>query len=270
MNEQNIFWSLNIKYLRNRKKISQDQLAADLGISRSKLNAHENGQTVNPTLNDLLDCSQYFKMSIDTLLKVDLSKLSELKLRELEAGNDVYITGSKIRVLAITVDKENKEQVEYVPVKAKAGYRAGYSDPEYLASLPRFTLPGLPATGTFRMFPTTGDSMLPVPEGSDILTRYVEDWTSIKKDTPCILILKGEQDFVFKMVTSRIDEDRTLLLRSLNEQYQPYTVPVSEVLEIWAYYGHYSRSLPEAEVSLQLLMRKMEAMQQSINTLAGK
>ena len=268
MNEQNIFWSLNIKYLRNRKKLSQDQLAVDLGISRSKLNAHENGQTVNPTLNDLLDCSQYFKMSIDTLLKVDLSKLSEKKLRELEAGNDVYITGTKIRVLAITVDKENKEQVEYVPVKAKAGYSAGYSDPEYLATLPRFTFPGLPDTGTFRMFPITGDSMLPIPEGSDILTRYIADWSVIKDNTPCIVILKGEQDIVFKLVT--ITEDRVLSLRSLNEQYRPYTVPVSEVLELWQYYGHYSRSFPEAETNMQTLLRKMEEMQQAIALISKR
>lgn len=265
MPEQNIFWSLNIKYLRKRKKISQDKLAADLGISRSKLNAHENGQTANPTLNDLLDFSQYFKISVDALLKIELHKLSELKMRDLEAGNDVYLTGSKIRVLAITVDKNNQELVEYVPVKAKAGYRDGYSDPEFIASLPKFSLPNLPRQGTFRMFPTTGDSMLPVPEGSDILTQYVDDWTGMKQDVPCIVILKGEQDFVFKLVT--FQKDQSLLLRSLNSQYKPYTVPVADVLEIWKYYGHYSRSLPGEEASLQVLMRKMEEIQQTIKKM---
>lgn len=263
MPEQNIFWALNIRFLRSRKKLSQDQLAAALGMSRSKLNAHENGQTVNPTLNDLLDCSRYFKLSIDTLLKTDLSRLSEKQLRELEAGNDIYITGSKIRVLAITVDSNNREQVEYVPVKAKAGYRTGYSDPEYIATLPRFSMPGLPDSGSFRMFPTTGDSMLPIPEGSDVLTRYVEDWTMLKAETPCIVILKGTQDFVFKMVTVQ-KEARSLLLRSLNEQYAPYTVPFEEVLEIWQYYALYSRSLPEGEVGLQALMKKMEALEQAV------
>lgn len=264
MPEQNIFWSLNIKYLRKRKKISQDKLSAALGISRSKLNAHENGQTVNPTLNDLLDFSQYFKISVDALLKADLRKLPELKMRELEAGDDVYITGSKIRVLAITVDKKNNEQVEYVPIKAKAGYSTGYSDPEFIASLPRFSMPNLPKQGTFRMFPTTGDSMLPIPEGSDILAQYVADWTTIKMDTPAIVILKGEQDFVFKLVTFN---HQNLLLRSLNEQYAPYSVLVSEVLELWQYYGHYSRKLPEEEVSLQVLMRKMDELQLEIKKI---
>lgn len=131
MPEQNIFWSLNIKYLRSRKHMSQGQLSTAMGISPSKLNAHEHSVTVNPTLNDLLDFSQYFKISVDVLLTVDLSRLGSLKMRELEAGNDVYITGSKIRILAATVDKDNKEQVD-VAVKAKAGYRPGLVIPNIL------------------------------------------------------------------------------------------------------------------------------------------
>src|SRR5690606_40737116 len=86
--------------------------------------------------------SDYFHVSVDSMLKVDLTKLGELKLRELEAGNDVYIKGGNLRVLAISVDKSNNENVEYVPVKAKAGYASGgYNDPEYIAGLPKFSMP---------------------------------------------------------------------------------------------------------------------------------
>lgn len=50
--------------------------------------------------------------------------------------------------------------------------------------------------GTCRMFPTTGDSMLPIPEGSDVVAGYV-------------------QDFVFKQVS--LQKNGTVLLRSLNK-----------------------------------------------------
>lgn len=106
---------------------------------------------------------QFFGISIDSLIRVDLRTLGELKLRELEAGNDVYMRGGNLRVLAISVDKGNQENVEYVPIKAKAGYLSGYNDPEFIASLPRFSLPNLPRQGTYRIFPTVGDSMLPIP-----------------------------------------------------------------------------------------------------------
>src|ERR1043166_8740766 len=134
MEKEPIFWSTNLRHLRNRKGWSQDDLAEKLGITRSKLNAHENGKTVNPTAEDLIAFSGFFRMSIDTLLKVDLRRLSELRLHELESGNDPFATGTKIRVLATTVDRDNRENIEYVPVKAKAGYLAGHTDPEYIAT----------------------------------------------------------------------------------------------------------------------------------------
>jgi len=249
---QKIFWSDNLKFLRTRKKLSQDQVAEKLGIKRPKLNAHENGITKNPPLEDLLIFSAFYQIAVDTLLKIDLSKISELKLRELEAGNDIYITGGKLRVLAITVNSSNKENIEYVPAKAKAGYKDGCKDPEYIAELPKGNLPNLPGTGTFRMFPTTGDSMLPIPEGSDIIGKYVEVWTQLKANTPCIVILK-DQDFVFKMVT--VQDNGTFILTSSNPVYEPYRVEAADVLEIWAYHSFHSKRIPEYFVIRNLISK---------------
>lgn len=251
MTSQNFYWASNLKFLRTRKKMSQESMAQNLDIARSKLAMHESGAVKNPPLEDLIKISEHFKISIDTLLKIDLSKLGELKLRELEAGDDVYMTGTNLRVLAITVDKNNKENIEYVPVKAKAGYQSGYADPEFIASLPRFSLPNLPKSGTFRMFPTKGDSMLPIPENSDVIAQYVEDWTNLKPDTHCIVILKNEQDFVFKQVT--VQPGGTLLLKSRNRSYAPYVVQGKDVLEIWQYVKHQTNELPEEPTDIQEL-----------------
>jgi hypothetical protein len=198
------------------------------------LSALEAGRTENPTAQALVRFADFFGMSIDTLFRVDLSKISELSLRELEAGHDVYMKGTSLRVLSISTDNGNRKNVEYVPVKAKAGYRAGYADPDFIASLPKFSMPHLPSSGTFRMFPTTGDSMVPIPEGAEIVCRFVDDWTSLKPATLCILILNAEQDFVFKSVTVNSD-DRTLWLESLNSSYEPYEVGAGDVLEIWMF-----------------------------------
>ncbi|MCF0059098.1 LexA family transcriptional regulator [Dyadobacter sp. CY356] len=265
MNSQKIFFGINIKFLRERRKMNQESLAEKLSLTRSKLNALENGHTKAPQPDDYLRFSDFFKISVDSLLRVNLAKLSELKLRELEAGNDVYMTGSNIRVLAITVNDQNKENVEYVPVKAKAGYRSGYSDPEFLAKLPRFNLPNLPKSGTFRMFPTVGDSMLPIPEKSDIITEYVQDWKSLKPDTLCIVILKGEQDFVFKQVT--VNEDGTILLRSINSLYQPYTVSAHDIIEIWKYRSFLSQSIPNATTNQDQMMKVLLDVQQQISRI---
>jgi len=263
-----IFFAGNIKFLRERKKISQEALAAKLGLTRAKLAAIETGNTKAPQPEDYLIFSEFFKISIDTLLKINLSKLGEIKLRELEAGNDVYIRGGNLRVLAISVDRSNNENVEYVPVKAKAGYMAGYNDPEFIATLPKYSFPNLPAQGTFRIFPSTGDSMLPVPENSDIIAQYVADWTTIKSETPCIVILKGQQDFVFKMV--KVNTNGTILLKSLNLTYEPYTVDTGDVMEIWRFYAYTSREFPEARSEMATVLTAIKDLEEKIGRITAK
>src|SRR5438045_6916066 len=98
-----MYFNSNIKLLRLRRGRTQDIVANELGVSRSTLNSYENGSIKNPTLDALMSFSKYFRMSIDTLVKIDMSKLSQYQLAELEKGHDVYVTGSRLRVLATTV-----------------------------------------------------------------------------------------------------------------------------------------------------------------------
>ena len=265
MKTQNIFFGNNIKFLRERKTLSQKSMAEKLGISRSKVNGLENAHIDTPKIIDCIHFSNFFKVSIDSLIKVDLSKLPELKLRELEAGNDVYMMGGNIRVLAITVDKDEKENMEYVPIKAKAGYKAGYNDPQFIASLPKFSMPNMPKNGTFRMFPTKGDSMLPIPENCDVIAQYIEDWKNIKPKTLCIVILKGDQDFVFKQVSFL--ENGVFLLESFNAAYPPYQVAAEDILEIWKFRSYQTETLPEAESDMQQVMKALKELKSEIEYL---
>lgn len=266
MTSQNFYWASNLKFLRNRKKISQEILSEKLDIARSKLAMMETGAVKNPPLEDLIKFSEYFKISIDTLLKVDLVKLGELKLRELEAGNDVYISGGRIRVLSISVDSRNKENIEFVPLKAKAGYLNGYNDPEYIAQLPKFSMPQLPNNKTFRVFPTEGDSMLPIPENCLVITEYVADWNGLK-DTPCIVIMRNEQSFLFKIVSSRIEINRTLLLHSLNPAYEDKEVFAGDVAEVWKYHSYITDVIPSSETMMQELLRTVNEIRIDVKTL---
>lgn len=243
MNSTNIFLGNNIRFLRQRKQFTQEALAQKLGMTRSKLNCIEIGQTKSPGIEDLILFADFFKMSLDTLIKIDLSKIGELKIRELEAGNDVYLQGGHLRILAISVDADNQEQIEYVPIKAKAGYAAGFHDTEFIASLEKHSIPNLPRHGTFRIFATKGDSMLPIPEGSDIIGKYEANWAHIKNGSACIVILNTQQDFVFKILHPL--EDNYFQLSSLNPIYQPFTVHASEISEIWSFYAFTSRQFPQ-------------------------
>lgn len=265
MEKPNLFWAANLKYLRNRKKLSQDELATELGITRVKLNSHEQGTSRNPPLEDLIKFSEFFKMSIDSLLKIDLSRISELKIRELEAGNDVYVSGSNIRVLAITVDKKSNENVEYVPVKSQAGYLNGYNDPEFIGQLSRYSIPGLPKSGTFRIFSLTGDSMLPLEENAEVIGQYVQDWTALKPGTPCHIIIKGESRPVFKLLT--MQGNGKALLKSLNSLFTPYEVDASNILEVWRFHSYISKKFPQPESDMNQLTNVIMDLKHEIKNL---
>lgn len=78
-----MFLATNLKFLRKRRKRTQDEVAFALEIKRATLNGYENG-IGEPKLERLLAIAAYYRFSIDDLLQRDLSKLPESKLQALE------------------------------------------------------------------------------------------------------------------------------------------------------------------------------------------
>lgn len=65
--------SQNLRYLRAQKKMSQLHLANELIISRGRYAKYEDGKS-EPPLEILQRISHYFKVSIDLMISVDLSR----------------------------------------------------------------------------------------------------------------------------------------------------------------------------------------------------
>ena len=238
-----MFFASNLKFLRKRKKRTQEFVASSLGMNRSTLNNYEN-EITQPTISALLAFSDYYRIAIDSLLRVDLSQLGESQLYELEHGTDVYVRGKNIRVLATTVDRMNRENVELVPKRAKAGYLNGYSDPEFISDLPVFQLPFLSPEKKYRTFQLDGDSMLPIPDGAWITGEFVQDWESLKNGQLCVVLTLNE-GLVFKQIENELKDHLRLRMVSLNPVYQPYYLPVQEILEVWKFVHYITNELPE-------------------------
>ncbi len=221
----------NLRFLRLRRNKSQTDLAVELELTRTTLSGYE--KNVQPPFRILIKISEYFNISLDALIKYKLNVLSEFQLSQIEKGFDVDVTGSKLRLLTITVDSKGKENIEMVPVKAQAGYTSSYGDLDFIASLPKFRLPFLPENKTYRTFQIKGDSMLPIPEDSWVTCSYVDNWEFIKNGIACIILTRNE-GIVFKLVYNQLERG-TFLLVSSNRNYNPYEIQVSQVLEIWQF-----------------------------------
>ncbi len=217
------FIATNIKHLRSLKKLSQEALASALNVPRSRIGSYEENRSA-PSIEMLLDFSDYFKLPVDILLRNDLRKANDASFIEL---------GNQRVLFPITVDDANENLIEIVPIKASAGYLNGYDDPEYIEQLQNIKLPFLP-TGKHRAFPIKGDSMLPMKDGAFVIGKFIEDLNEINSGKTYVLLTLND-GMVYKRVYNQIEKNGTLKLVSDNTAYEAYEVPINEVIELWEF-----------------------------------
>ncbi|MEM7368573.1 MAG: LexA family transcriptional regulator [Bacteroidota bacterium] len=253
----------NLKFLRKMKGLTQQELANHLGIRRSSIGAYEECRAT-PKYETLEKISDFFRVSIDMLVKEDISQYSEEDLAGSGGKGSFDIEGRKLRVLPITIDSDGRENIELVHLKASAGYLNGYADPEYIEELPKFQLPML-GSGTFRAFEIKGDSMLPLRSGTIVIGDYVTNWQDIKDGQTYILISESE-GVVYKRLFN--DKDREgnpiLQLKSDNPAYPPYEIPLEDVREVWKARLFMSNEFPDPEMSLEKLSSIVLDLQQEV------
>ena len=251
--------SANLKYLRKKKGLTQQQFADAIGIKRSLVGAYEEDRA-EPKYELLKKIAEFYEFSMDEFINEEINDKWKPKLKS---------QGTNLRVLSISVDKDDNENIELVPVKASAGYLNGFSDPEYIRELPKFQLP-LPSLkqGTFRAFEITGDSMLPIQPGSIIVGEYLDNWNDVKTGETYVIISRNE-GVVYKRAGNRFKENKELKLISDNKVYDPYQIAAEDILEIWKAKAYFSSSLPDPtpEPTIETLSTMMAQMQKSLSQL---
>ncbi|HMR19725.1 MAG TPA: XRE family transcriptional regulator [Sphingobacterium sp.] len=247
----------NLKYLRKKKGLTQQQFADTMEIKRASVGAYEENRA-EPKYELLKKIAEYYDLFMDELV----NDVIDDKWKPVPKSN-----ASNLRVLSITVDQDDRENIELVPVKASAGYLNGYADPEYVRELPRFSLPMF-NQGTYRAFEIKGDSMLPLPSGSIIIGEYVENWHNIKSGQTYVIISQHE-GVVYKRIGAKYKEDKGLKLVSDNKVYEPYWVGTEDVLEVWKAKAFISTELPEpaSEPNMETLTTMMAQMQKTISSV---
>lgn len=263
-----MYFSTNIKLLRKRIGKTQDEMAAILNLKRPTYSGYENKISF-PTAETLIAFSNFYNISIDTMFRIDFSKLSEREFKMIEKGNDVFVKGNNLRVLVSTIDGDNNENIELVNEKAKAGYKTGFADPEYISVLPAFHLPFLSREKKYRTFQISGDSMLPIPEGAYVTGEFVQDWESIR-NKHAYIFLTFDDGIVFKVAENNIREKGTLKLHSLNPLYKPYEISVKDLREVWKFVNYISPQLPETRPMENELMDSLSEIKEEVCNIKNK
>ncbi|RAJ11017.1 transcriptional regulator with XRE-family HTH domain [Chitinophaga skermanii] len=242
----------NLKYLRKQKGWTQQEFADKLNIKRSLLGAYEE-ERAEPRTEVLEQVSDMFRVSIDDLLRRDLSTAKENYLEKRRAQK---------------LGNNQRQNVVFVPVKAAAGYLAGYNDDEFIEELNTFTLPMLGA-GNYRAFEIAGDSMLPTPSGSVIVCHKVDKWEDIKNNETHIVVTSRE-GIVYKRVLKSNRNKNKVTLVSDNPQYDPYPLTMEDILEIWQTDAIIQKMGSQSRLSVNHLADMVTNLQEQVSMLKKK
>lgn len=242
----------NLKYLRKLRGWTQEEFANKLKIKRSLLGAYEE-ERADPRIEVLEIVSGIYKISLDELLLKDVSSA--------KAGT--YMDKRRQMKLA-----DGSAEIQFVPVKAAAGYLAGYADPEFIDELNTFTLPML-GSGSYRAFEIVGDSMLPTPSGSVIVGEKIDGIDNVKNSNTYIVISKNE-GIVYKRVLKSNRNKNKVTLVSDNPQYQPYQVNTDDIMELWQASMVISRANVQQRWDVNQLASVVNNLQSQVSTLKKK
>jgi len=242
----------NLKYLRKLRGWTQEEFANKLGIKRSLIGAYEE-ERADPRIDILEVISEIFKLTLDELLLKDLSNTG---------GN--YLAKRRQQKMM----SADRNVIHFVPVKAAAGYLAGYADTEFIDELNTFTLPMLTG-GNYRAFEIIGDSMLPTPSGSIIVGEKVDSLEDIKNNMAYIVVSRNE-GIVYKRIVKSNKAKNKLTLVSDNPQYQPYQVNADDVVELWMAQSVISKVSVQQRWDVNSLANLVNNLQDQVSTLKKK
>jgi transcriptional regulator with XRE-family HTH domain len=177
--------------------------------------------------------------------------------------SEEYLEGKKLRMLSVTVDQKNRENIEYISQKDNNDYISRFGDPEYLESLPRFQLPMLPEGELYRAFEAGKDTFTGMGPGGVVVGRYVRNWYSLK-DQQVYIVVTRSKGIVCRKIANQIQEKGCLLLLPDTASFKATEVAVEDVLEIWEAKAFISMYLPEGDMSLHKLTDMVMNLQQEV------
>ncbi|MGN6616256.1 MAG: XRE family transcriptional regulator [Ilyomonas sp.] len=243
----------NLRYLRKLRGWTQEEFANKLKIKRSLVGAYEE-ERAEPRLDVLQNICNIFKLSLDELLLKDIT---------LAKNGGTYI--DKRRAMKMAAEAQ---VIHFVPVKAAAGYLAGYADPEFVDELNTFTLPML-GGGNYRAFEIVGDSMLPTPSGSVIVGEKVEDLEDIKSNNTYVVVSRNG-GIVYKRINRNNRVKNKVTLVSDNPQYEPYQLNAEDILEVWRAQMIITKANTQQRWDVNQLAGMVNTLQEQVTSLKKK
>jgi len=198
----------NIKGLREARKLTQEEFAKKLGISRSTLANYET-EISKPEYDTLIRIANVLNVKLDDIINVDMKKAVLANVQDRAEGVPYY---------DLDATAGNIELSNHIPETIR-----GY------INLPNFR-------DCIAFLNVRGDSMYPKYRAGDIIGLVpVTDREIIQWGQTYMLVTKDNQRMI-KYLRRAKDADQ-LLLRSENDKYDDIHLPKKKVLKLFMVKG---------------------------------
>ena len=250
------YFAQNIKHLRRKSSKTQEQLGNEVSLGRTTIANYESGASSPTDPEVLVRLSSLFRVSVDELLKKDLSDAfnnktesfqqignkhspavvgffqNKLALYESTAKMNHYIGTPKVIVVA----SNGEEQMVFVSLQEMKNYIINREDSAYISSLPNYSFPKF-TDNTYRLFEMGDQAMEPkFAIGDKVVAAWVSNLEEIS-DTKIYVFVTTDYGILVRRVANRVSGQGNLYLISdtihYKNQYPPIEVSVSQVLEVW-------------------------------------
>lgn len=168
----------------------------------------------------------------------------------------------------ITLNSSEEENIILVSQKAAAGYPHNVQDVSWYQQLPAFDIP-LPEyrNATYRGFQVEGDSMMPnLRPGEWVLGKAVPNIEEVSFSKIYVVVL---YDSVLVKKIQKMKDPYKILLVSINEEYPPLQVLISDIQELWQVNSKLTFSVDAATESglLRQLQQSMDDLRSEFKSL---
>lgn len=231
-----------IKKAREAKGLTQEMIAAKMGITQRQFNKYESGVLPKYKRSVAQEIDKILGTNIEELIyEQNIPREQLLEDEGLDRDQPQAPPKSYLKARRDQKNHSGPFMVPLVPVASQAGYAKKYLDPIFIDQLELYPiLPGIDPHGAqWRYFEVKGDSMEDTfKSGQYVLASQVikEDWRNIE-NFYVYVIITGDQVMIKRLAKVK-GKDYWAAISDNESAYHQFKLPVIEVKELWKYRRH--------------------------------
>ncbi|MES2387982.1 MAG: helix-turn-helix transcriptional regulator [Bacteroidota bacterium] len=180
--------------------------------------------------------------------------------------SEEYLSGRGMRTLSVTVDHEQRPNIELVSFRDAGEYAVSHGDPAFLVPLPKFSLPILQQGNICRAFEIRDEGAGNITDGTIVVGTFLRNWYLLSPEKTYIVVTE-RNGIRCRQVINNINAKNSISLRSQNPNARQLNIPAAEVLEIWEAAAYLNTAPPRTGENIAHMQEMLYDMQQEITRL---